>query len=115
MMTTLLPALVFGAIALFWTGSFAVVAARRTPSRLELGVHAAWALLGLAVSHRLIPWAVVPSWLWLVPVALTALGVAAAVLRWRALPALPDRRGHRVGQGVQGGVVVALAAVLALV
>jgi len=118
MITTLLPALVFGAIALFWTGGFALAAAGRTkgaPTRLAIAVLAAWALLGLVVSHRLIPWAIVPSWLWLVPVALTAAGAAASVLRWRALPVLPDRRGHRIGQGVQGGVVVALAAALALV
>lgn len=117
-MTTLLPALVFGAIALFWTGGFALAAAGRSegaPTRLALAVLAAWALLGLVVSHRLIPWAVVPSWLWLAPVALTAVGVAAAVLRWRALPALPDERRRRIGQGVQSGVVVALAAALALV
>ncbi|WP_411700547.1 hypothetical protein [Conyzicola sp.] len=57
-------------------------------SRLALVTAALDAVAMLALAHALMPWGSVPTWLWLLPVAVAAAGVAAAVLRWQRLPVL---------------------------
>ena len=86
-------------------------------SRLELVVAALTAVAGLAVARALMPWGEVSSLLWLVPVAITAAGVAAAVWIWPFLPALrPDKPARRtvVFGSVNTAVLLAVVALFAL-
>lgn len=83
-------------------------AGRRGGVRDRLGLldGLATAVVGVLLSWLLLPWGALPALLWAVPVALTAYGVATAVLLWPGLPAVAGRRrGLRVA-GTAGGVAL---------
>jgi hypothetical protein len=109
---TVIPiVVVFGFAALFAAAPFAR-GAFGVRSRLELVNLGVDAVAVLALGHVLLPWALIPPALWLVPVALTAIGVAGTALRWTSLPLRrPDRRAWAV---VAAAVVNALVAVAVL-
>jgi len=86
-------ALAFSAV--FAAGPLAKGKTFAVRSRLDLAFSAADAALALAAAHLFMPWSSVSPWLWLLPVAVFAVGVAGAVLRWPALPALRTDKTHR--------------------
>jgi hypothetical protein len=63
-------------------------ATRRAPDRLTLAPVVAWAVLYLALGHRLGDWSVIPGWLWPVGAGLSAVGIVLAAYRWRGPPTL---------------------------
>ena len=98
--------------AVFAAGSLTKGKAFAAKSRLELGFGAADAAVVLFGARLFMPWGSMPTWLWLVPVAIFAVGVAGAVVRWRDLPpARPDKPRHRT----LGWAVVHAAVLAALV
>lgn len=108
--------LVVGALTLFYAGGFAVqtwVRSGALSAKTRIGMITAFVdtVLALVLAHFLIPWSNVPTALWLLPVALTAVGVAGAVLRWTTLPVVdPDRSARR--QITWGAVHVAVVAIV---
>jgi hypothetical protein len=86
-------------------------------SRLELVTAALTAVAALSIARALMPWGGVSPLLWLVPVAITAAGAAAAVWIWPHLPALrPDKPRRRtvVFGAVNVAVVLAVTALFVL-
>ncbi|WBB72559.1 serine hydrolase [Micromonospora sp. WMMD1128] len=87
--------------------------ARRGPDRLTLLSAAVWAVLYLALGHRLGDWSIVPGWLWPLGAALTGVAAALAVRRWRGLPAVAGAPPWRRWTGVALSAAFAtLAAVI---
>ncbi|MGB3376285.1 MAG: hypothetical protein WBA87_14225 [Microbacterium sp.] len=89
-----------GILALAFTAVFAISALTRgklfaPTSRLELILRALDAATLLLFAHIMMPWAVLSPWLWLIPVALFAAGVAGINLKWSTLPFLRPDRSHR--------------------
>jgi hypothetical protein len=102
--------------AVFAAGSLTKGKAFAAKSRLELLFGAADAAVVLLGARLLMPWGSVSPWLWLVPVAIFAAGVAGAVLRWRDLPPVrPDkpRRRTLVWAVVHAVVLLAIVVVIA--
>jgi cytochrome b subunit of formate dehydrogenase len=102
--------------AVFAAGSLTTGKAFAAKSRLELVFGAADAAVVLLGARLFMPWGSVSPWLWLVPVAIFAVGVAGAVLRWRDLPAVrPDkpRRRTLAWAVVHTVVLVAIVVVIA--
>jgi hypothetical protein len=95
--------------AVFAAGSLTRGRAFAAKSRLELVFAAADAAAVLLGARLLMPWGSVSPWLWLVPVAIFAVGAAGAVLRWRDLPAVrPDKPLRRtIGWAVVHAAVLA--------
>lgn len=109
--------LIFGGIAVLYTGLFAFGVWRRAGlrSRAELLTSAADCGFVLVLAHRLIDWGSVPAWAFLLPAALTAAGLAGAVLAWPRLPKWrPDSpvRRARTSAGIQIAVSLGLSALL---
>ena len=94
--------------AVFAAGSLTKGKAFAAKSRLALVFGAADAAVVLFGARLFMPWGSMPTWLWLVPVAIFAVGVAGAVLRWRDLPAVrPDKpRRRTLGWAVVHAVVL---------
>ncbi len=117
-MSALLPSIIGLAIGTGYAVMFALAAAGRTKgarSGLDGLAQASWALFGLVVAHRVVVWTVLPNALWMLPVAIAAAGAALLVLRWRALPALPETRGGRIAAVAQIVVMTAVSAALIVV
>ncbi|RLK23317.1 CubicO group peptidase (beta-lactamase class C family) [Micromonospora sp. M71_S20] len=77
------------AVVLTFLGGLSLLGAtRRAPDRLTLAPAVAWAVLYLALGHRLGDWSVVPGWFWPVGAGLSAAGIVLAAYRWRGLPPL---------------------------
>ncbi|WP_165069642.1 hypothetical protein [Marisediminicola senii] len=109
-----------GILAVFFSGLFALSATRRgaafARSRVELVGTGLDAVAILVVARALMPWSDVSPLLWLVPVAIAAIGVFLAVLRWSALPNLrPGRPAVRsIAYGVAHAIVLLAVLVLFL-
>ncbi len=76
-------------------------------SRLVLLRAALQAVAGLVLLRALLPWGETPAWTWWPPALLVVVGLAAAVARTPALPALdPARpRGRQIAAAAAEGVV----------
>ena len=87
--------LIFGGIAVLYTGLFAFGVWRRAGlrSRAELLTSAADCGFVLVLAHRLIDWGSVPAWAFLLPVALTAAGQ-------RAGPIVPSEIPNKINTNV---------------
>ncbi|MFC6356071.1 hypothetical protein [Luethyella okanaganae] len=90
-----------GTLALAFTALFTITAFTRNKpfapkSRLELTMSALDAATLLLIARTLTPWGNISPWLWLLPVAVYATGIAATTLRWPSLPFLhPDKTRRR--------------------
>jgi hypothetical protein len=86
-----------GILALSFSAAFAAAGLSRRKafaalSRLDLVLAGVDAAAALVFARALTPWSSASPWLWLVPAAVFAVGVAGCVLRWDTLPAVrPDR------------------------
>jgi hypothetical protein len=109
-----------GFVALAFAAVFAAAAFSRATafaphSRLDLVLTGTDAVAALLLARTLMPWASLPPLLWLLPVAVVAVGAFGSVLRWRSLPALrPDRSRRRsiVTAALHGAVYLLLLFVL---
>jgi hypothetical protein len=107
-----------GILALAFTAAFAAAGLSRRKgfaarSRLDLVLSGVDAVAVLVFARALLPWSTLSPWLWLVPAALLAAGVAGCVLRWHELPAIrPDRPAWTAVVVAVASVAVAVAMIL---
>ncbi|MDG4780678.1 hypothetical protein O7614_13590 [Micromonospora sp. WMMD961] len=89
-------------------------ARRRELDRVTLLAATVWGVAYLGLAHRVGDWSVVPAWLWPVGAGLSAVGIALAASRWRALPTVDARVPWRRLLSVASSLVAAVLAVVAV-
>lgn len=103
---------VVAALVLFYVGWFAAVAWRRgkASSRLQWIGAALGGVVAMIIARAWIDWALIPPWLWLLPVLIMAFGVAGVVRRWDETPWVRSDRPRRAiaGSAINGAVAVAV-------
>ncbi|RAO62921.1 serine hydrolase domain-containing protein [Micromonospora saelicesensis] len=105
------------AVAFTFLGGLSLLgtARRRELDRVTLLAATVWGVAYLALGHRMGDWSVVPAWLWPVGACLSAVGIARAAARWRALPTVDAKVPWRRVLSVVSSLVAAALAVAAVV
>ncbi|WP_327039958.1 beta-lactamase family protein [Micromonospora ureilytica] len=105
------------AVAFTFLGGLSLLgtARRRELDRVTLLAATVWGVAYLALGHRMGDWSVVPAWLWPVGAGLSAVGIAQAAARWRALPTVDAKVPWRRVLSVASSLVAAALAVAAVV
>ncbi|RLV55821.1 hypothetical protein D9V41_10230 [Aeromicrobium phragmitis] len=89
---------------------------KNAPSRVRLAVVALEALVAIVVVRALAGWDEWTQWIWVLGVAVFAVGLAVAVFRWRELPVVEEgTAAWRTGGSVlYAAVLTAIATAVAL-